>query len=289
MSEKNPMEQDRELQRLRAMLHEDLDSAADTDEALEVVKQLRRWDAPAPDTASTAQLIARLSHELHTVTQNEVPQRAVWWLLLLRSQIRVVRREIWAASALVMVLGVLVTLATYGQGSGSLPIAVLAPLVATFGVGLLYDTEVEQMLELENSTLASSRTLLLARLMLVFGFDLMLALIASLFLALIHAEVSLWSLIASWLAPMAFLSSLAFLTSVLSRDALFGSVVGLILWGMHILLRSVPAANILTLLLSLPGFSAPETRPFLIILAPILVILALLLVEHDERRIGVTQ
>jgi len=279
-----------ESEHLRAMLHEDTEATAELDELLQVVSRLKQWEAPRVDGKATMNLLEMLEQEMPTpIEQSPARRWSEWWpLLLMRSQFRVVRREIWAASALIMLLGTLVTLTTFNVASpdGATPIAILAPLVAAFGVALLYDSDVEQMLELEDSTPASVRLLLLARLTLVFGFDLLLALLGSIVLAATHANVSLWPLVMSWLAPMTFLSGLAFTLSIFTGDAVAGSLVGLMVWGTHVLMRTAAQSGWLPYLLSLPGLSALETRPLLLVLAPLLVVLALWWVGHNERRIG---
>lgn len=276
------MMNEHELDKIRAMLQEDVDG--DAEELIDTVQQLQIWHAPAVDMRQTAVLVDLLAQEL--VPQRTLWQRAgEWWpLLLVRSQVRVVRGEIWWASALVMVLGLVVTLTT--PDANMLPITVIAPLVAAVGVALLYDTDIQEVLELENSTRASVRLLLLARLMLVFGFDLVLALSASMVLALVQAEISLWPLVLSWLAPMAFLSGLAFLLSVALVDPVAGSLFSLGIWGMHLLIKSINTNNIWLYALSLPGLAAPESRVVMLALAVVLVGVALWLVGYSERSIG---
>jgi hypothetical protein len=292
MMDENKIGKPVDTARLRAMLREDMDAPGDVDELLEVVNRLKKWDAPSASADLTERLLEVLAQEMpepHGSTAfSSVTSWTSWWpLLIMRSQLRVVRREIWAASALVMLLGTLVTLSTYTADSkASTPIAILAPLVAALGVALLYDSDVERILELEDSTPASARMLLLARLTLVFGFDLLLAFIGSIALVLLHADVLLWPLVLSWLAPMTFLSALAFMLSILSGDAIVGSLTGLMIWGTHILLRLTNDMSLLAYVLSLPGLSDPATRPLLFTLTPILVVLALWWVGQHERRIG---
>jgi hypothetical protein len=290
MDERN-FKRQAEAERLRAMLREDGDSPDEVNDLVNVVSRLKKWDAPAPRPEATARLLDVLSQEMPAPARSILPSSSHWYewwpLLLIRSQVRVVRREIWAASALIMLLGTLVTLTSYTSGyGGATPIAILAPVVAALGVALLYDSDVEQMLELEDSTPASVRLLLLARLTLVFGFDLMLALAGSLALVLFHADVSLTPLVLSWLAPMTFLSGLAFLLSIVSGDAIVGSLAGLMIWGAHIWMRSMSQSSVLVYLLSLPGLSALETRPLLFVLTPILVVIGLWWVGSHERSIG---
>jgi hypothetical protein len=172
----------------------------------------------------SATLVEVLKAEMHGGRKTRLQTLTSWWpLLLLRSQLRVVQGEIWFASALVIGLGTLVTVLTFEAGSSMmLPLVFLAPVVSGFGVAFLYDGNIVQMLELEDTTPASARILLLARLTLVFGFNLLLMLAGSLILAIALEDVSLWPLVSSWLAPMTFLSALAFFTSVLIKDALVG-------------------------------------------------------------------
>ena len=206
-----------------------------------------------------------------------------WWpLLLVQAQLRVVRREIWAASALVMVLGTLVTLMDNAP-SGLSPIAIFAPLVAAVGVAFLYDNDVEQMLEIENTTAASARLLLLTRLTLVFGFDLVLGLVGSVTLSLFHADVLLWPLVLSWLVPMAFLSATSFLLSVVLGDALIGSVFGLMVWGLHVWMQTFPDNSPLMQLLVLHGLNSPQYRGFLLVISGLLIWMALWIVGREDR------
>lgn len=280
-----------DAERFRAMLREDTADAYSDDALLEVVSRLKRWEMPAPGAEATSRLLERLTQEMPPAEnrfRSAIRRGMEWWpLLLLRSQVRVVRREIWAASALVILLGTMVTLiSTHSNAGSGTPIAIIAPLVAAVGVALLYDSDIEQILELEDATPASARILLLARLTLVFGFDLVIALGGSICLALIRADILLWPLVLSWLVPMTFLSALAFFLSVLSGDAIAGSLAALMIWGGHLLFQAVGRESLLAYLLSLPGLSSPETRPLLFGLAPLLVGLALWWVGHHERKIG---
>jgi hypothetical protein len=290
MNEQKKFDADRD-ERLRAMLLEDTDSAEEAEMLFDTVQHIRSWSVPEATSQMTAQLLDKLLPEM-PVSQSARDSllsylHQCWPLLLIRSQLRVVKREIWAASALVMTLGVVVTVALYNGETGStMPLVILAPVIAAVGVAFLYDTEYEQMLEIENTTAVSSKLLMLARLTLVFGFDLALALIGSILLAIFHADVLLWPLVLSWLTPMAFLSALAFLLSVMIRDALAGSVFALLVWGLHVFLGSIPDPNRLLFVLSLPGLSAPESRPLLFVAAGLCIALALYLVGRSERSIG---
>jgi hypothetical protein len=127
--------------------------------------------------------------------------------------------------------------------------------------------------------------LLLARLTLVFGFNLALGLLGSIAMALWNADIALWSLVMSWLAPMTFLSALAFLTSVLLSDALAGGLLSLILWSIHIFLRFNPMSHDFWQLMQMPGLDAPANRPALMFVALLLTVVALWLVGISDRRL----
>lgn len=133
----------------------------------ELQDRLRQWEAPHPTPAQTTRLIETLAAHLPEARlQRNAGKPTMEWapLLLMRSQMRVVRSEIWVASALVMGLGTMVTLATYQpDATHVLPLTALAPLVAAGGVALLYDSDLEAVLELESATPTSVRLLLLAR------------------------------------------------------------------------------------------------------------------------------
>ena len=129
---------------------------------------------------------------------------------LLWAQALLLRREIWTVSALVMALGFVIAL----LAERAAVIQLLAPLVAAGSIAMLYGPENDPAIELALATTTSPRQVLLARLALVFGYDLLLALVASFgLLALVPVEL-LGDLILGWLAPMTFLSALALLLSL---------------------------------------------------------------------------
>lgn len=281
--------------RLRAMLTEDTESPKEAEALLNTIQALRRWPAPTADTQETAGLLNVLQLE-YALTRESRLQRSwrrlnSWWpWLLLRAQLRVVRREIWMATFLVMVLGMLVTLTTYqATASGdTLPFVMFAPLIAALGVAFLYGEDVEQAFELEFATPTSPRLLLLARMTLVFGFNLLLGLLASVVMAVTHTDVSLWPLIASWLAPMAFLSMLAFLLSVLAREPLLGAIVALGVWAVQSLhwFTAQTGTPVVSWLDYFPDLLASHVQPYLLILALTFGLVALWIVERDENRVG---
>ncbi len=132
----------------------------------------------------------------------------MWQLLL--SQAPLVRREIWPATLAVMVIGYAVAMLA-GQ---SMFVSVLAPLMAAASLAVIYGPEHDPGLELALATPTSPRQVLLARLTLVFGYDLLLALIASVGVLPILPDGALGSMILGWLGPMVFLSAAALALSL---------------------------------------------------------------------------
>ncbi len=180
-------------------------------------------------------------------------------------------------------LGALVTLAFYQptQAGTELPFVLVAPLVAACGVAFLYGLDADPALELQLATPISSRVILLARLALLFGFNLAITLACSMVLALAQVELSLAPLIAAWLAPMTFLSAFAFLLSVLFFDSLASVFISLMLWVGVTLRRFVEIPNFF-----LPDLLQPNFYPLMLLSAPALVLLALVIAEREERWAG---
>jgi hypothetical protein len=129
---------------------------------------------------------------------------------LLRAQASLVQGEIWPASAAVMALGVAVALVSNHVEA----VYFLAPLVAAGSLTLLYGPANDPAYELVAATPTSPWKVLLARLSLVFGYNLLLSLAAALALLVAVPPELLGTLILGWLSPMAFLSALALLLSL---------------------------------------------------------------------------
>ena len=268
-------------QRLYTRLREDLGGEAEADDLLPVMMTLQE---AGPDVS--AQVSQRLMSRLQQEMAIDARVSWQWMLLILRSQVRVVQREIWIASAVVLLLGTLVTLGTESAVGEYNLLAVAAPVVAAAGIALLYDDDMRHMLEIEAVTPVPPRLLLLARLLLVFGFDLVLALLGSLVLAVMQAETTLGPLVLSWLAPMTFLSALAFFLSVVSKEVILGELVSLGLWGLHVSLYSLDSHDEWLALLALPGLGDAAMRPALWLGAFAVGGLGLWLAGREDRLTG---
>ena len=258
------------------------------DDLYPVLERLETWTAPSPTAQDTARLLAALENESRRI---DVPKTS-WFDLLarslhvLRGQMYVVRQELLAASALVMALGTLLSVVVpLGSPSapGGLLLALAAPLIAAMGMSFLYGPGAEPVVEIERSTPTSQRKILLARMTLIFGFNLLFALAGSLLVAAagalgVSAPVSFFTLVGIWLAPMAALSALAFVTTILSGDPIFGSALSLLLWSIQALKIFGRPAGILT---RVPDVFALETRPALWLLAMALSALGFWIAERE--------
>jgi hypothetical protein len=149
---------------------------------------------------------------------------------------------------------------------------------------MLYDDDFQAMLDIEETSRASARVLLLARLTLVFSFNLVLALIGSIVFVLVQRETALAPLILSWLAPMSFLSGLAFFLSIIGRNSLFAGGFSLVLWMGHLIFTTMDSKLLLIQILSLPALSEPSYRPLIIFAGVLLVTASLWQVGLAERR-----
>src|SRR5215467_720235 len=140
---------------------------------------------------------------------------------------------------------ILTSLFPYVGGPSSSMLALAAPIVAAAGIALIYGPENDPATELECATPISPALILLARLVLVYGYNLTLALATSVLLWLMLGNGALWSLVLSWLVPMLFLTALALALSVIwnSQAAI---IVAFSAWGLHVfdaLHSSVPALS----------------------------------------------
>lgn len=124
---------------------------------------------------------------------------------LLRAQVLLMRGELWLASAAVMAIGVIVATIV----DDVVVLEMLAPMVAAASIAVIYGPENDPALELTLATATSPWKILLARLTLVFGYDLMLALAASCGMLMFLPADAVARLILDWMGPMTFLSAAA--------------------------------------------------------------------------------
>ena len=162
-------------------------------------------------------------------------RRPAWFsLALLRAEARLVRPAVPIASALVMALGVALAV-TSRQGSAGQLLALVAPVVAALGIAGLYSPRRDPAFEVVAVTPTAPALILLSRIALVFGYDLLLALAASGVVAVLGGDPGgLFALVDAWLGPMALLSALSLVLAVrLGADVAAG--VAVVLWSLRVL------------------------------------------------------
>ncbi|MGN9910328.1 hypothetical protein ACTMTJ_22500 [Phytohabitans sp. LJ34] len=162
-------------------------------------------------------------------------RRPAWFsLALLRAEARLVRPAVPIASALVMALGVALAAASPPGLTGQV-FALVAPVVAALGIAGLYGPRRDPAFEVVAATPTAPALILLSRIALVFGYDLVLALAASGVLAVLGGDPGgVFALVDAWLGPMALLSALSLVLAVwLGADVAAG--VAVVLWSLRVL------------------------------------------------------
>jgi hypothetical protein len=191
--------------------------------------------APGPEVVATVLQRAREGAAEPVGRRWPDPRAAVRQAgALLAGQLPVVRARLWLASALVMALGAALAAAGTRAGAG-LVLAFIAPVVAAVGLAVVYGPRVDPNLEVALASPTSPRTVLLARLTLVFGYDLALGLAASAALAAAGSAGGLWTVVSAWLGPMALLSAVSLAVSVW-RGPNLAMGAAMILWAARLVL-----------------------------------------------------
>jgi hypothetical protein len=214
------------------------------------------------------------------------PDRSAWrlaslaWQLLL-GQIPLVRGAIWTASAVTMLAGCLVAVLLSHAVEAGAVLAMVAPLVAAMGVAFIYGPENDPGLEMSLATATPPQLVLAARLTLVYGFDLALAVLAALVLA-VQGGTDLVPLISLWLGPMLFLSALTLVLSLL-----WGSTVAVIaamgLWLLRLSVAMDAGRSLDLGVFTELGNTFWQRTPLLIALTALLLLLALYRAPRLER------
>jgi hypothetical protein len=127
------------------------------------------------------------------------------------------------ASAAVLVAGVVAT-----PAMGDPVVGLLAPALAGAGIAFAYGPGIDPAYELTRTMVVSDRTLLLVRVLAVFGLNAALGIVASIFTAA-AVGITLY-----WLVPMTTVAALALAVATLARSANAGVLVALCTWGMTV-------------------------------------------------------
>ncbi len=247
---------------------------------------------PAPSPALLEGALARARRKRPSpLALARGPFARAW--ALLAAQVPLVRRELWTASALVMAVGYLAAILQGGSQSGAI-IQALAPLIAAAGLAMIYGPENDPGLELALATPTSPRQVLLARLVVVFGYDLALGLVASGGLVAVVPPALLGQIVVGWLAPMTFLSALALVLSMVIGTG-NAVTIAVMLWlgravasGLRVSAVSGLTASEAALVAALQAYAGLWHSPALLFgLAAALMAAAIALAGRQERALVV--
>lgn len=213
------------------------------EDCAECAREAAAWQAVSLGTCQAAAAVSLAPRPdalillLGRVT--EAPRRAGGGLghaaAVLVGQVPLVRRRIWVASVVMLALGAAIAVTRREQGGVALALA--APLVAALGVVLIYGPEVDPGVELAAAAITPIRLILIARLVLVAGFDLVLTVAASGLVAAVGGTYGLWVLVSGWLGPFALLCSLSLLLAVWWGPGV-SALGALAVWSLDVLARA---------------------------------------------------
>lgn len=255
-------------------------------------RELAEWEAIASATGllTAAAPPARVPAAVWAAIGDERPaarpDRSAWrlaslaWQLLL-GQIPFVRGAIWTASAATMIVGGPVAVLLSNAVEAGMVLALVAPLVAAMGVAFIYGPDNDPGLELSLATPTPPQLVLAARLALVYGFDLALAVLATLVLA-VPGGSALVPLISLWLGPMLFLSALTLVLSLLWGSAL-AVIAAMGLWLLRLIVALDSGRSLDLGVFSELGETFWQRTPLLIALTALLLLLAFFHAPRQER------
>ena len=184
------------------------ETTADVETLVPVVTQLSTWFAPVPNAAATTALVERLipliparSSIRRALHAQQVGRWAdvVVLLRVARLQASILRPSFWFSSVTITLLGVFIV--TGSTLSEAVVLQLLGPLLSYIAVLSAFRATEVGMLECELACPPSARQLMLARLVVVLGYDVGLGILASVVLWA-HGGSTLFDLALCWLAPL---------------------------------------------------------------------------------------
>ena len=240
-------------------------------------------ETPLPSTQIMEQVWVRLDAPTEQHARRWSLERALrhFWLVF-RAQIPLIHKSIWVASALVCLLGLVLTLLmepqTFLQKHAAANLLVLfIVVVGASGSAFIYGASVDPGFELAIATPTSVRLVMLCRMLLVLGYNVLLGLIASAAFASIYGG-GLWGFMQLWLGPLLFLSSLC-LTISLFVSSTFALLCAAVIEG----LQTLPGRLSLLVSLPLPELNLNATSPALFLGALLLIVFAVVFVPRQPR------
>lgn len=207
--------------------------------------------------------------------------RRLW--LVFRAQIPLIYKSIWIASALVCLFSLILTVSMAQRSAetkGTIAdiMVLFIAVVGAVGGAFLYGSSVDPGFELTIATPTSVRLVMLCRMVIVLGYNMLLALVASAVFAALYGG-GLWGFVQLWLGPMIFLASLC-----LALSLFVGSTFALLCAIVIEVLQTFPQRFVSHLVnIPLPTLDLNATSPVLLIAALLLLAFALFWVPRQPR------
>ncbi|HEX7736543.1 MAG TPA: zf-HC2 domain-containing protein [Ktedonobacteraceae bacterium] len=203
------------------------------------------------------------------------------WLVF-RAQFSLIHKSLWVASALVCLFGLVLTLVMAHSSiaqrnwAGNLLVLFIV-VVGASGSAFIYGSTVDPGFELSIATPTSVRFVMLCRMVIVLGYNMLLATLASAVFATVYGG-GLWGMVQLWLGPMLFLSSLCLAISLFVSSA-FALICTVVIEA----LQRFPSTLLSHLGLALPPLDLEPTSPVLLLGALLLLACAVIFIPKQPR------
>ncbi len=247
--------------------------------------QFANASAPLPSALVLTQALAKIdASTAEKATGREAVKRMARHLwLVLKKQVPIIPKSIWIASALVILAGCSIALLSlqhvFGRGlNAELIFSLFTSVTGAAGVAFIYGGEHDAGFEITLSTPTSIRIIMLCRMLLVVGYNIVLSAFGSAIIALVHGA-GFWETIQLWLGPLLLLASISLMLSLLIGSA-FAVLIALLIevW------QTIPIIfekGAISLHLANPDFW--QTNPAILLLAILFIAFAVFYAPRQPR------
>ncbi len=205
------------------------------------------------------------------------------WLIF-KGQVRLIHKSIWAVPPLLLLFGCGLGLFAIAGSISHLQqvetvLALMTTVSAAVGVAFIYGVDNDAAIELTLSTPTSIRIVMLCRLVLVVGYNFIVAVCASTCMALL-SRGSVWDIMQLWLGPMLLFSSMTLALSLL-LGSWFAIIVTFMLEVTQTILSSF--TRHVSVLRITPPPDIWQTTPTMVFLALLIIAFAVIYAPRQPR------
>ena len=246
--------------------------------------ELATWDAireatqyaaastPLPSASVLEQALAQIDTQATQPAWQQAAKRTLahGWLVFTR-QVPIIHKSIWYVTPLIILFGCVLTLLGPRETgirlhSAEIVLSLFITVVGAAGVAFIFGSENDAGFELTLTTPTSMRTVLLSRVALVLGYNIVLAALASALVTLVQGG-GLWGVVQLWLGPLILLTSVSLVLSLT-----IGSVVALVASLMLEVIQAM-AVNVEQGMVAfqLSHTNAWQTNPAMLLIAVLLI------------------